>query len=262
MTTNSMRTRGSRDGNLRRLPAARSHRSHSARLSPRYRIGTSPSQRRETHGASTLGDRNIHRGKAAARPGQRARRNPPAADDDEPAPFPLLVLLHGAGGNGEGMLRRLGTAADEAGVAVLAPDSRDATWDAVRAGFGRDVMFLDSALERAFATVAGRPGADCRRRVLRWRHLCSLAWAHQWRSVPPCDRLLSRLPGRWSAAWKAAALHLAWDDRSGSADRELQSRDRARSADAGLRCHVPGIRWRAHDSARHCRDAMRWAAAM
>jgi phospholipase/carboxylesterase len=73
------------------------------------------------------------------------------------APFPLLVLLHGAGGNGEGMLRRLGAAADEAGVAVLAPDSRDATWDAVRAGFGRDVMFLDRALERAFATMSVDP---------------------------------------------------------------------------------------------------------
>src|SRR2546425_1154782 len=40
------------------------------------------------------------------------------------APLPLLVLLHSAGGSGEGILRRLGAAADEAGVAVLAPDSR------------------------------------------------------------------------------------------------------------------------------------------
>src|SRR5205809_1939600 len=51
---------------------------------------------------------------------------PPKASTD---PLPLLVLLHGAGGGGEGILRRLGSAADEAGVAVLAPDSRDSTWD-------------------------------------------------------------------------------------------------------------------------------------
>src|SRR5262245_44556198 len=37
---------------------------------------------------------------------------------------PLMVLLHGAGGSGERILRRLGGAADTAGVAVLAPDSR------------------------------------------------------------------------------------------------------------------------------------------
>jgi phospholipase/carboxylesterase len=74
---------------------------------------------------------------------------------DEPrGPVPLLVLLHGAGGSGEGILRRLGTAARDAGIAVLAPDSRDATWDAIRAGFGPDVAFINRALERVFETVA------------------------------------------------------------------------------------------------------------
>ena len=73
------------------------------------------------------------------------------------APLPLLVLLHGAGGRGEGVLRRLGPAAEEAGVAVLAPDSRDSTWDAIRGGFGADVTFLDRALERVFETVAVDP---------------------------------------------------------------------------------------------------------
>src|SRR4051812_44026500 len=46
-------------------------------------------------------------------------------------PLPLLLLLHGANGTGAGMLRRVGSAADEAGIAVLAPDSRGATWDAI-----------------------------------------------------------------------------------------------------------------------------------
>ena len=68
------------------------------------------------------------------------------------------MLLHGAGGSGEGILRRLGAAADEAGVAVLAPDSRDSSWDAIRGGFGDDVTFVDRALERVFETVSVDPG--------------------------------------------------------------------------------------------------------
>jgi phospholipase/carboxylesterase len=70
------------------------------------------------------------------------------------APLPLLVLLHGAGGSGEGVLRRIGPAADAAGVAVLSPSSRDSSWDAIRDGFGRDVAFVGRALERVFETVS------------------------------------------------------------------------------------------------------------
>jgi phospholipase/carboxylesterase len=73
------------------------------------------------------------------------------------APLPLIVLLHGAGGAGAGILRRLGAVADEAGVAVLAPDSREGTWDVIRGGFGPDVTFLNRALERVFDTVAIDP---------------------------------------------------------------------------------------------------------
>jgi phospholipase/carboxylesterase len=71
--------------------------------------------------------------------------------------LPLFVMLHGAGGTGEGVLRRVATAADEAGVAVLAPDSRDSTWDAIRDGFGPDVAFIDRALARVFETVSVDP---------------------------------------------------------------------------------------------------------
>lgn len=73
------------------------------------------------------------------------------------APLPLLVLLHGATGSGERMLRRLGTAPDETGVAVLAPDSREATWDAMGGRFGADVHFINRALERVFTIVAVDP---------------------------------------------------------------------------------------------------------
>jgi phospholipase/carboxylesterase len=65
----------------------------------------------------------------------------------------LLVFLHGATQNGAGMLRRIGPAADRAGVAVLAPDSRGTTWDAIRDGFGDDVTFLNRALEHVFSRL-------------------------------------------------------------------------------------------------------------
>jgi len=71
--------------------------------------------------------------------------------------LPLLVLLHGATGSGAGVLRRVGAAADEAGVAVLAPDSRDTTWDAIRGRFGADVAFLNRALERTFEMMSVDP---------------------------------------------------------------------------------------------------------
>ncbi len=70
------------------------------------------------------------------------------------APLPLLVYLHGATQRGEGMLRRIGAATDEAGIAVLAPDSRETTWDAIRGDYGRDIAFLNRALDRVFSTVA------------------------------------------------------------------------------------------------------------
>jgi predicted esterase len=73
------------------------------------------------------------------------------------AALPLFVLFHGAGGSGERVLRRLGSACDEAGVAVLAPDSRDSSWDAVRDRFGPDVTFVDRALARVFDSVAIDP---------------------------------------------------------------------------------------------------------
>jgi predicted esterase len=73
--------------------------------------------------------------------------------EGSPGPVPLLVLLHGAGGSGDGILQRLRSFADEAGIAVLAPDSRGGTWDAIRSSFGPDVGFLDRALARVFDLV-------------------------------------------------------------------------------------------------------------
>lgn len=71
--------------------------------------------------------------------------------------LPLLVMLHGATQSAEDMFWYLGSAPQELGVAVLAPNSRDTTWDAIRGGFGIDVEFLNRALERVFETVAIDP---------------------------------------------------------------------------------------------------------
>jgi len=73
------------------------------------------------------------------------------------APLPLLVLLHGADGSGERVLKRFGAAADEAGIVVLAPDSRDSTWDAIRGDFGPDVTFVNRALAHVFDLVSVDP---------------------------------------------------------------------------------------------------------
>src|SRR5262249_53007832 len=70
---------------------------------------------------------------------------------------PLLVFLHGATQSGAGMLRRIGPAADQAGVAVFAPDSRATTWDAIRGDFGEDVDFLNRALDHVFSRLAVDP---------------------------------------------------------------------------------------------------------
>ena len=70
---------------------------------------------------------------------------------------PLLVFLHGATQNGAGMLRRIGAAADARGIAVLAPDSRQRTWDAISGNFGEDVAFLNRTLEHVFTRLVVDP---------------------------------------------------------------------------------------------------------
>jgi phospholipase/carboxylesterase len=74
-------------------------------------------------------------------------------------PAPLLLLLHGATGSAKGVTSRLDVfkLADELGFVVLAPDSRGRTWDVIHGHFGPDVLFLDEALEHAFAQVAVDP---------------------------------------------------------------------------------------------------------
>jgi phospholipase/carboxylesterase len=63
-------------------------------------------------------------------------------------PAPLIVMLHGAGNTGRGVAYTF-PLADEFGVVMLAPDSRDeATWDMLLTGYGPDVEFIGAALKR------------------------------------------------------------------------------------------------------------------
>jgi phospholipase/carboxylesterase len=72
-------------------------------------------------------------------------------------PIPLLVWLHGAGADAAGMLRLLEPQARAAGVALLVPESRAATWDVIAGGYGPDVAFIDTALHETFARVPVDP---------------------------------------------------------------------------------------------------------
>lgn len=74
------------------------------------------------------------------------------------SPLPLFVMLHGATQSAEDMFWYLGSTHEEAGVAVLAPKSRNRTWDAIGSGeFGEDVEYLNRTLERVFETVSIDP---------------------------------------------------------------------------------------------------------
>ena len=68
-------------------------------------------------------------------------------------PMPLLVFLHGATQSGARTITRVSAAAEQLGIAVIAPDSRNGTWDAIRDEFDEDIVFLNKALEHVFERV-------------------------------------------------------------------------------------------------------------
>jgi phospholipase/carboxylesterase len=70
------------------------------------------------------------------------------------APAPLVLSLHGAGGDAQGGLYPLQPLADSGGFLLLAVPSRGRTWDAVRSAFGPDVSFIDQALSWTFERYA------------------------------------------------------------------------------------------------------------
>jgi len=73
-------------------------------------------------------------------------------------PVPLVLLLHGAGGHARQGLDLLRSLADAAGLLLLAPASRDRTWDLlVDRRYGPDAAMIDRALEQTFSRYAIDP---------------------------------------------------------------------------------------------------------
>jgi phospholipase/carboxylesterase len=122
-------------------------------------VATKPAEGREAARLATRPRRSAvttaETGPLGLERGRDAILHLPATRPD--GPLPLVVFLHGATQAGAGMLRRIAPVADEVGVAVLAPDSRAATWDAIRGEFGDDIAYLDRALEWVFARVSVDP---------------------------------------------------------------------------------------------------------
>jgi phospholipase/carboxylesterase len=72
-------------------------------------------------------------------------------------PAPLIVMLHGAGGNAQGGIAPFQGLAEASGCILLAPESRDRTWDVILSDFGPDVAFIDRALAQTFGRYAIDP---------------------------------------------------------------------------------------------------------
>ncbi|WP_207485689.1 alpha/beta hydrolase [Arenibaculum pallidiluteum] len=76
---------------------------------------------------------------------------------DPVRPAPLMVFLHGAGGDAGHTLPAFSDRAEAAGIILLAPSSRGATWDVIRGGFGPDVAAIDRALDEVFTDYSVDP---------------------------------------------------------------------------------------------------------
>src|SRR5687768_17171890 len=64
-------------------------------------------------------------------------------------PTPLVVLLYGAGGYAQHGLSILQHLADASNLIILAPPSRQSSWDIIdEERFGSDIIFIDEALSK------------------------------------------------------------------------------------------------------------------
>ncbi|PLS77225.1 MAG: phospholipase [Chloroflexi bacterium] len=69
-------------------------------------------------------------------------------------PAPLVLLLHGAGGDAEGGLGLLQPLADASNLLLVATASRRQTWDVIGGEYGPDVSVIDQALTKVFTRYA------------------------------------------------------------------------------------------------------------
>ncbi|EFN55721.1 hypothetical protein CHLNCDRAFT_11099, partial [Chlorella variabilis] len=77
------------------------------------------------------------------------------------APTPLILSLHGAGGDAQGGLSHLVGHADAFGCLLLSPQSKGSTWDMLRGGYGPDVAFINKALQQTFDQYSVDPRRIC-----------------------------------------------------------------------------------------------------
>lgn len=119
----------------------------------------------------TLPPARPERGRLGARPGVTAQADSTAQPGTHPLgitsgrdgliyipsgykpdqPAPLVLLLHGAGGDARGGLSLLQAFADESNLILVAPDSRGRTWDFIIDRYGPDVSYIDKALAQTFS---------------------------------------------------------------------------------------------------------------
>lgn len=71
-------------------------------------------------------------------------------------PAPLVLALHGGGGHA-GRWSNLYDECEDRGIVLVAPDSRDRTWDRIGGAFGPDVAFIDAVLRFTFERCAIDP---------------------------------------------------------------------------------------------------------
>ena len=72
-------------------------------------------------------------------------------------PMPLVLALHGAGGDVSGPLDFLGPYAETHGFLIVAVKSAAATWDGITGRYGTDVASIDAALRLAFERCSVDP---------------------------------------------------------------------------------------------------------
>jgi predicted esterase len=65
-------------------------------------------------------------------------------------PAPLMLMLHGARGDGDRTLEQQRAVAEAHGVVLLSPSTRSGTWDAIRGDFAHDFAKLDTLLAQTF----------------------------------------------------------------------------------------------------------------
>src|SRR5918994_1209238 len=84
---------------------------------------------------------------------------------------PLVVLLHGAGANSRDIMPSLRDLADAAGLILLAPTSREYTWDVIVSHGAHDTVLPVDRCSRRIVPELERAGYDVRYREFEGSHV-------------------------------------------------------------------------------------------